>query len=58
MDLWDIVDESKENPPPNVDPKVKKEYQRCEKKSMPIIDLNLADNQFVNIKSCKGPIAT
>ena len=53
MDLWDIVDRSKEPPPSNVDTKVLKEYQRRIKNSMSIIGLNLADNQLTHIKSCK-----
>lgn len=28
MDIWDIVDGSKEAPPSNVDPQVLKEYKR------------------------------
>ena len=55
MDLWDIVDKSEEAPPSNADPKVLKEYQRCVKKAMSIIGLNLVDNQLAHIKSCKGP---
>ena len=44
MDLWDIVDGSKEPPPSNADSKVLKEYQKCVKKVMSIIGLNLSDN--------------
>ena len=54
MDLLDIVDGSKNAPPSKEDPKVLKEYQRCVKKAMSIIGLNLAENQLVHIKSCKG----
>ena len=55
MDLCDILDRSQETLPSNVDPKVLKEYQRHIKNVMSIIDINLADNQFTHIKSCKGP---
>jgi hypothetical protein len=54
MDIWDIVNESDEPPPFNADSKVLKDYQRCVKKTMSIIGLNLADNQLAHIKSCKG----
>ena len=53
MDLWDILDISKEHLPSNVDPKVLKEYQRHVTKAMSNINLNLADNQCAYIKSCK-----
>ena len=53
MDLWHIVNISVEPPPFNVDFKVLKKYQRCVKKTMFIIGLNLADNQLTHIKSCK-----
>jgi hypothetical protein len=33
--------------------KILKEYQRCVKKAMFIISLNLADNQLAHLKSCK-----
>jgi hypothetical protein len=55
MDLCNIVDKSEEPPPSNADPKVLKEYQRCVKKAMFIIGLNLAGNQLAHIKSCKEP---
>ena len=55
MDLWDIVDRSEKTPLSNVDPKVLKEYQRCVKNAISVICLNMADNQLVYIKSCKGP---
>ena len=55
MDLWNIVDRSKEILPSNVDPNVKKAYQRHVKKAMSIMGLNLVDNQLIHIKSCKGP---
>lgn len=54
MDFWKILDDSKEAPPSNVDPKALKEYQRRLKKDMFIIGPNLADNQLTHIKSCKG----
>ena len=50
------MDGSKETPPSNVDPKVKKKHQRNIKNTMSIINLNLAKNQFVYIKSWKGPM--
>ena len=53
VDLWGIVDESEAPPPFNVDLKVKKKYQRCVKKAMSIIVLDLADNQLVHIRTCK-----
>jgi hypothetical protein len=56
MNLWDIVDGSKEPPPSNANRKVLKEYQQYVKKTMSIIVLNLADNQLAYIKSCKGPV--
>jgi hypothetical protein len=37
VDLWEIVDRSKEAPPSDADPKVIKEYQRCVKKAMSTI---------------------
>ena len=55
MDLWDIVDEFEETSLSNANPKVLKKYQRCVKKTMFIINIDLADNQLVQIKSCKGP---
>ena len=54
MDLWDIVEGSEEPPPFNADSKVLKKYQRRVKKTMSIINFNLADNQLMHIKSCKG----
>ena len=56
VDIWGIVDKSEKAPPSNVDPKVLKKYPRCMKKAISIIGLNLADNQVVYIKSCKGPV--
>lgn len=35
IDLWNIIDESKEVPPSNADPKVLKKYQRHVKKPCP-----------------------
>lgn len=55
MDLWDIVDGCEGTPPSNAEPKVLKEYKRHIKKAMPIISLNLANNQFVHIKNCEEP---
>ena len=55
MDLWDIVDGYDKPPPFYVDPKVLKEHQRCIKKAMSIISLNLADNELMYIKIYKGP---
>ncbi len=55
MDLWEIVDGSEEAPPSNADPKIIKEYQRCVKKAMSIISINLVDSQLHHIKRCKGP---
>ena len=54
IDLQDIVDESEETPPSNADSKVLKKYQRRVKKTMSIIGLNLANNQFLHINNCKG----
>ena len=54
MDIWGIVDKSEEGPPSNAHPKVKKKYERHAKKAMPIIVINLADNQFAYIRSLKG----
>jgi hypothetical protein len=54
MNLWDIVDRSKETPPSNEDPKLFKKYQRCFEKAMSIIGHNMADYQLMHIKSCKG----
>jgi hypothetical protein len=45
MDLWEIVDGSKEAPPSNSDPKVIKEYQRRAKKAMSTIAINLVDQE-------------
>ncbi len=53
MDLWEIVDGSKEAPPSSVDPKVIKEYQRRAKKAMSTIGINLVDSQLQHIKRCK-----
>ena len=58
MDLWDIVDGSKKDPPSNANPKVLKKYQRRVKKAMSIIVLNLADDQLAYVKSCQGPAET
>jgi hypothetical protein len=58
VNLWDIVDGSKETLPSNADPKVLKEYQRRIKKVMSIIDVNLVDNQLTHIKSWKGRAET
>jgi hypothetical protein len=55
VDHWDIADKFEVASPSNVDPKVLKEYQRRVKKALSIIVLNLADNQFMHVKSCKGP---
>ena len=49
MNVWDIMHGSKE-PPSNADPKVLKDYQRHVKKAMPIINLNLADNQLAQLQ--------
>jgi hypothetical protein len=54
VDLWAIVDESEASPHSNVDPKVKKKYQRRVKKTISIIALKLEENQLGHIKSCKG----
>lgn len=56
MDLWDIVDGSKEIPPFNVVSIMLKEYQRCVKKAMSIMGLNLVENQLAHIKTYKGPV--
>ena len=56
MDLWNIMDGSKEPPPFNANSKMLKEYQIRIKKAIFIIGLNLEDNQLANIKSCKRPI--
>ena len=55
VNFWGIVDIFEATPPCNVDTKVKKEYQSRVKKAMSIIALNLASNQLVHIRSCKGP---
>ena len=55
VDVWDIKDVTKKPPRPNVDPKAKKEYKRHVKKTMLYIAFNLADRQFLHIKSYKGP---
>jgi hypothetical protein len=55
MDLWEIVDGSKEAPPSDADPKVIKDYQRRVKKAMSTIGINLVDSQLHHIKRCKGP---
>ena len=47
------MDESEETLPFNNNPKVKKNYERCAKKEMSIITLNLADSQLAYIRSCK-----
>ena len=52
MGFWDIVDKSKETPRSNADPKVLKNYQRCVKKVISIIGLDLVDNQFVDQLAC------
>ena len=44
INIWDILDGFKEPPPFNANPKVLKEYQRCVKKAMSIININLTDN--------------
>ena len=44
MDLWDIVNESKKDPLPQV----LKVYPMCVKKAMSIINLNLPDNMSPN----------
>lgn len=56
MDVWNIVDGSKEPPPSNADPKMLREYQRRVKNAMSIIGFNLVDNQLAHIKSCKRPV--
>ena len=55
MDLWDIVDKSKEPLPSNADPKILNEYRKRVKKVTSIIGLNVVDNQLTHIKNCKGP---
>lgn len=54
VDFWGILDNYEEAPPSNVDPKMKKKYKNHVKNVMPIIVLNVADNQFVRIRCCKG----
>lgn len=54
MDFWDIVNGPGKTSYYNVDPKVLKDYQRRFKEAMSIIGLNMVDNQFAYIKSCKG----
>ena len=56
MDLWNIMDRFEQPPPSNVDPKVLKEYQRCVKKFMSIIGLNLVENHVAHIKHCKRSV--
>ena len=43
MNLWDIVDGSKEIPPSNEDPKLFKKHQICVEKALSIINHNMAD---------------
>ena len=45
MDLWNIVNGSKNAPPSNMDVRVLKEDQRHIKMAISIIVLNLVDNQ-------------
>ncbi len=62
-DLWDIVDDNKEPPPPianNKDKKAyerynKKAYERHTKKAFAIIATNLVDKELVHIKDYKEP---
>lgn len=49
MDLWDIVDRSKDTPHSN------KECQMHIKNAMSIIGLSVVDNQLAFMKSCRGP---
>lgn len=56
IDLWDIMDESKEPSPSNADLRAKEEHQRWVKKTMFIFGLNLIDNELAHIKSCEGVI--
>ena len=44
MDIWNIMDGSKKDPPSNVDTKVLKEFQKHIKIAMSITGLNLVDN--------------
>jgi len=54
MNLWEIVDDSKELLSNNTNAKVKKEYQKCVKKALYIIRANLVEYQLPHIKGCKG----
>jgi hypothetical protein len=49
MDLWGIVDKSKDTPHSN------KEYQMHIKNAMSIIGLSFADNHLAFMKNCRGP---
>lgn len=51
IDLWDILDGSKESPPSNADPKVKKEYQLAHIKNWKILVEVL--NILCNIRKMK-----
>lgn len=43
MKFWDVLDGSEEPPPSNANPNVL-EYQRCVKKAMSIIKINMTNN--------------
>ena len=58
MDLWNIVDGSKDATPSIAEPKVLKYYQWCIKIAMFIIGCNLVDNQLGHIKSYKKTTRT
>jgi hypothetical protein len=53
VDLWNIVDKYEGAPSSNVDPKVKKKYQKRIKKAMSIIAFNLADNKHQHTRNRK-----
>ena len=56
VELWDIVDESKEVPCSNFNSKVKRKQERRVKKTISITMINLVDNQVTHMKSHKGPL--
>jgi hypothetical protein len=53
LDLWDIVDESEEAPGLEASLKVKKDFQRRERKALGTIAMNLDETNFMHIISCK-----
>lgn len=56
LDLWDIVDESKDPLSDDGDVKVKKEYKKYERKAFGIIATNLDDANFSHVIACIEPV--